>query len=73
MKPTLLKNIKKHDWFTLTDKVKYNEEGEVLSKYVYVRGDYEKSSKKYEVFKFDDVCDYRFLKGDRNVFVDFCF
>jgi hypothetical protein len=57
----------------LTDKVKYNDDGEVLSKYVYVRGDYEKSSKKYEVFKFNDVCDCRFLKGDRIVFIDFYF
>lgn len=73
MKPTLLKNVKKGDYFTLTDKVKYNEDGEVLEKYVYVRSDYERDIKKYEVYKFSDVNDFRFLKGDRIVYVDFFF
>lgn len=73
MKPTLLKNVKKGDYFTLTDKVKFNEDGEVLSKYVYVRSDYERDIKKYEVYKFDDVNDFRYLKGDRIVYVDFFF
>lgn len=73
MKPTLLKNVKNGDYFTLTDKVRYNEDGEVLEKYVYVRSDYEKSLKKYEVYKFSDVNDFRHLKGDRIVYVDFFF
>lgn len=76
MKPTLLKKVKKGDYFTLTNKVKFvNDEpcSEVLSKYVYVKGDYDRSIKKYEVHKFDDICDYRFLKGDRIVYVDFFF
>lgn len=73
MKPTLLKNVKKGDYFTLTNKVKCNEDGEVLSKYVYIRSDYDRESKKYEVYKFDDVNDYRFMKGNRIVWIDFLF
>lgn len=73
MKPVLLKNVRKGEFFTLTDNVKHNEDGEVLSKYVYVRDAYDRESKKYEVYTFDDVCNYRFLKGTRIVYVDFRF
>jgi hypothetical protein len=73
MKPVLLKQVKKGEFFTLTDSVKYNEDGEVLSKYVYVRDAYDRESKKYEVYKFDDVCNYRYMNGTRIVYVDFRF
>jgi hypothetical protein len=73
MKPVLLKQVKMGEYFTLTNNVKYNEDGEVLSKYVYVRDAYDRESKKYEVYKFDDVNDYRFMKGTRIVWIDFCF
>ena len=73
MRATLLKNVKKGEWFTLTDKVKYNEEGEVLSKYVRERGEYDRATKKYEVYKFNDLNDFRMMKGNRIVYVDFCF
>ena len=73
MKPVLLKQVKKGEYFALTNKVKYNEDGEVLSKYVYVRDAYDRESKKYEVYKFDEICNYRFLKGTRIVYVDFRF
>jgi hypothetical protein len=73
MKPVLLKNVKKGEFFLLTDKPKLNEDGEVLSKYVYVRSDYDRESKKYEVYKFDDVCNYRFMNGTRIVYIDFVF
>lgn len=73
MKPVLLKQVSKGEFFTLTNNVTHNEDGEVLSKYVYVRSDYERESKKYEVYKFDDVCNYRFMKGTRIVYVDFRF
>ena len=69
MKAVLLKNVKKGEFFTLTDKVKCNEFGEVLSRYVYVREDYCRECKKYEVTKYEDFCNYRFLKGDRIVYV----
>lgn len=73
MKPILLKDVRKGEYFTLTDKVKCNEDGEVLSKYIYVRSDYDKVSKKNEVYKFDDVNDYRYMKGTRIVWIDFAF
>jgi hypothetical protein len=73
MKPVLLKQVKRGEFFTLTNKVKDNEDGEVLSKYVYVRDAYDRESKKYEVYKFDDVCNYRYMKGTRIVYVDFRF
>lgn len=55
MKPVLLKNVRKGEYFALTNNVKYNEDGEVLSKYIYVRDAYDRESRKYEVYKFDDV------------------
>ena len=73
MKPVLLKQVKKGEFFALTNSVKYNEDGEVLSKYVYVRDAYDRESKKYEVYKFDDVCNYRYMNGTRIVYVDFSF
>lgn len=73
MKPVLLKEVRKSEYFTLTQKVKCNEDGEVLSKYVYVRSDYDRESKKYEVSKFDDINDYRYMKGTRIVWIDFIF
>lgn len=73
MKPVLLKQVKKGEFFALTNNVKQNEDGEVLSKYVYVRDAYDRDSKKYEVYKFDDVCNYRYMNGTRIVYVDFRF
>lgn len=73
MKPVLLKQVKRGEFFTLTDKVKFNEDGEVLSKYVYIRSDYDREIKKYEVYKYDDMNDYRFMKGTRIVYVGFVF
>lgn len=73
MRPILLKDVRKGEYFTLTKKVQRNEDDEVLSKYVYVRSDYDRESKKYEVYKFDDVNDYRFMKGTRIVWVGFRF
>jgi hypothetical protein len=73
MKPVLLKNVRNGEYFTLTNNVKCNEDGEVLSKYVYVRSDYDRGSKKFEVYKFDNVCDYRYMKGERIVYIDFFF
>ena len=73
MRPILLSRVRKGEYFTLTNKVKCNEDGEVLPKYVYVRSDYDREEKKYEVHKFDDINDYRFMKGTRIVWIDFIF
>ena len=40
---------------------------------VWVRGEYDRSSKKYECSRFDDVNTTCFLPGGREVLVDFVF
>lgn len=40
---------------------------------VYVKGDYDRSQKKYECPKFDDISDAIYLKGDAEVYTDFVF
>ena len=42
-------------------------------KQVFVKGDYERSTKKYSVLRFDDMNEEWFLKGDTVVFVGFTF
>ena len=73
MKKVALKNVKKGDYFILTDKVQTNENWEVPSKYVYVKGHYNRSDKDYTCHKFDDICAERFFKGSKQVYVDFIF
>lgn len=75
MKPILLKDVRKGEYFTLTDKVKYNKEGEVLSKYVYIKDEeyYYRGEKRCAVCKFDDINDWREMKVNRKVWIDFIF
>jgi len=40
---------------------------------VYVRGEYERSSKRYSYYDFDDVNREHFAKGDKEVITDFEF
>lgn len=67
MKAVLLRNLKKGDYFTLRP-VEEPKESQV-----YVRGDYNRDVKKYDVSKFFDICDWRLMRGDRIVYVDFIF
>lgn len=75
MKPVLLKDVRKGEYFTLTNNVKCNEDGEVLSKYVYIKDTeyYYRGEKRCAVCKFDDINSWRELKGTRIVWVDFIF
>lgn len=73
MKQTTLRKVKKGEYFTLTNEVKYDEDGDVLRKYVYVRDWYSRKSKKYIVYKFSNVCDWREMRGDSIVYIDFRF
>lgn len=59
-----LKELKKGDFFKLKD---------LDTAIVYVRGEYDRSTKTYSCFKFEDVNDERFLKGSKKVFVGFTF
>ena len=59
-----LKELKKGDLVKLKD---------LDTATVYVKGEYDRSTKTYSCFKFDDVNAERFLKGNKKVFVDFTF
>ena len=73
MKAVLLRNVKNGDYFTLTNKVKYNEDDEVLAKYVYIKREYDRSVRKYIVDKFSNINDWKLMKGDRIVYINFRF
>ena len=63
----LLKELKKGDWFTLKPIAEPKESQ------VYIRGDYERSDKKYSCSKWSDINYERFLKGTTKVYTDFIF
>ena len=67
MEAKKIKDLKKGEYFTL----KPMEEAKESQ--VYIRGDYERSSKRYSCIRFDDMCKERFFKGDKEVYVDFEF
>ena len=58
-----LKDVKRGEFF----------KRKASSSIVYVRGEYERSSKKYSCYKFDDVNSKIFLKGSTEVYTDFTF
>jgi hypothetical protein len=43
------------------------------AKAVYVRGDYDRSTKKFSATDFHDCCREIFIRGDKQVFIDFEF
>jgi len=43
------------------------------AKGVFVRGDYDRSSKSFSAHDFDDICREIFIKADKTVFVGFTF
>lgn len=57
-----ISELKKGDFFKLSE-----------NGCIYVRGDYDRSSKKYECYKFDDVNSFRYLKGSKDIISDFIF
>ena len=62
-----IKELKKGQYFT---KKAIDEPTE---KQVWIRGEYDKSQKKYECVRFDDICQCCYLKGGTEVFTDFTF
>ena len=64
MKQTELRNVKHGDFFRLA-----NSE----TAPVWVRGDYNRDSKKFEAYKYNDVSYWNEFRGSRIVFVDFEF
>lgn len=62
-----IKELKRGQYFTLknTEHPKENQ--------VYIRGDYDRTTKKYECFKFSDVNETRYYLASKEVFTDFVF
>lgn len=59
-----LKTLKNGDFFKLNNKENAT---------IYVKGEYDRSSKKYSCYKYYDVNDERFFNGSKKVFVEFEF
>lgn len=62
-----LKELKKGQFFTLKDIP------EPKDRQVFIRGEYNRESKKYECINFDDINKVRLLKGDRTIYTEFTF
>lgn len=62
-----LKELKKGTFFT-KKQINYPYEDQV-----WVRGDYDRSEKRYECHRFSDVNDTQWIKGDKEVFTEFEF
>lgn len=62
-----LKELKKGDWFTLKE-IEFPKESQV-----YIRGEYDRSSKTYSCVKWNDMNEERFFKGTKKVFTEFTF
>ncbi len=62
-----IKELKKGEFFTLKPIAEPKESQ------VYVRGEYDRSEKKYECYKFNDMNAFRYYKGDKEIYTDFIF
>ncbi len=62
-----IKELKKGQWFTLKPIAEPKENQ------VYIRGDYDRGSKKYSCGRFDDCSFEKEFKGDKVVYTDFVF
>ena len=67
MTKTIVGLLKKGDLFTL------NPIEEPKEKQVWVRGDYNRSTKRYECYKFYDINHFHDFAGTKNVYTDFYF
>lgn len=62
-----VKDLKKGEFFTRKAIENPTE------RQVFVRGEYDRETKKYECQRFDDISSCIYLKGDTKVFTDFVF
>ena len=62
-----VKELKKGDFFTKKPNPSPSDSQ------VWVRGDYDRSAKKYECHRWDDVNTFCYLSGSREVFTDLIF
>lgn len=64
---TTIKNLKNGDYFTL------KQIDEPTENQVWVKDEWDASERKYLAHKFSDVNTCRYFKGDKQVYIDFCF
>jgi len=64
MKKVTINSIKQGEYFKFK---------ETETSPVWIRGYYERTSRKYECYKYDDVNHERFINGNTEVFIDFEF
>lgn len=62
-----LKDLKIGEYFTL------KPIEEPTESQVYIRGEYDRTERKYDCGKFSDISFSRLLKGDREVYTEFTF
>lgn len=62
-----LKDLKKGEYFTLKPITNPTE------KQVYIKGDYDRTEKKYDCGRFHDISLNKYIKGDTIVYTDFTF
>ena len=62
-----VKELKKGDFFTKKPLDNPRESQ------VWIRGDYDRSEKRYECQRFDDICAFCYLPGNKEVHTDFTF
>lgn len=67
-----IKDLKKGDFFVLKNPVNIDAD-EMPEERVYVRGDYDRTDKKYGCYRFSDVNRESYFKGERVVYTDFTF
>ena len=67
MEQKLLKDVKKGEFFT---KKTIEEPKETQ---VFIRGEYDRGERKYEISRFSDFCNTAYLKGTAKVYTGFTF
>ena len=59
----ILKELKKGEFFKLKEN----------SKKVYVKDEYDRSTKKFCCYNYEDINDFREFKGNKEIFIDFIY
>ena len=62
-----LKELKKGELFTIKP-VEFPRESQI-----FVKDDYDRSERKYWAIKWSNVCDGKYIPGDREVYTEFVF
>lgn len=62
-----IKQVKRGTMITLKD-IEYPNAAQV-----WIRGEYIRETKKYELTNYDDVSRFRYVKGEKECFTDFIF